>query len=115
LIKSGESIFSGRITIKLPRRQFVHLATGCISVMAGWLAAAPPASAEAFDSSYSSIAEKRCPLSSMATRRMRVTLTIGKTVKAANREPAARDHYGAFNGYGDRVEWRSVKRNGPFA
>jgi hypothetical protein len=38
---------------------------------------------------------------------LRETLTIGLTMRQAGKEPAAKDRFGAFNGYDDRVEWRS--------
>jgi hypothetical protein len=46
---------------------------------------------------------------------LRETLTIGKTAKQAMSEPAADDHFGAFNGFEDTVEWRSGKDRKPFA
>ena len=114
-------------------------AAGCVGIMCGWLPAPPPAVAAAFDSGYSSIAENGCRKSVVfrvqgseyAASRvcagragyvvvvdeedLRETLSIGRTAKAARKEPAADDHYGAFNGYEDRVEWRSIKGRAPFA
>jgi hypothetical protein len=93
----------------------------------------------AFESSYSSIAEKQCRKfdaldidgSAYAESRvcrgrggykvfvdeadLRETLTVGLTMRQAGREPAARDHYGAFNSYGDVIEWRSVPGGKPYA
>jgi hypothetical protein len=94
---------------------------------------------EAGKSSYTSIAEKACRTTDVlriadtdyAVSRicpgrggykvfideedLRETLTIGKTLKAAAREPAARDRYGPFNAYEDAVEWRSGRHGRPFA
>jgi len=46
---------------------------------------------------------------------LRETLTIGKTLKQAAEEPAASDHYEAFNYYDDTVEWRSGADRKPYA
>jgi hypothetical protein len=46
---------------------------------------------------------------------LRETLTIGKTLKNAADEPAASDHYEAFNSYDDTVEWRSGADGKPYA
>jgi hypothetical protein len=47
---------------------------------------------------------------------LRESLSVGRTVAAAKREPAFRQSFSAFNGYEDRIEWRSVKRaRAPFA
>jgi len=94
---------------------------------------------EAAKSSYTSIAEAKCrkthvlqiedtdyAVSRICPGRggynvfideedLRETLTVGKTLKQAAREPVARDQYGAFNGYEDMIEWRSGKDGKPFA
>ncbi len=46
---------------------------------------------------------------------LRETLTIGKTMRQAGKEPAARDSFGAFNGYDDKIEWRQDKTGNPYA
>jgi hypothetical protein len=46
---------------------------------------------------------------------LRETLTVGRTIKQASKEPAAHDHYGAFNHYEDTIEWRSGKDGLPYA
>jgi hypothetical protein len=46
---------------------------------------------------------------------LRETLTVGETIKQAAHEPAAHDHFGAFNSYGDTVEWRHGRGGTPFA
>jgi hypothetical protein len=103
--------------------------------------AALPAAAET--STYTSIAPKRCKKTvhlkiddvEYAVSRvcagpagykvyvneddLREVLTIGRTAKQALDEPAAQDHYGAFNGYEDTMEWRGPKSgsksSAPFA
>ncbi len=101
------------------------------------LAAAP--ALRAADSSYSSIAEKDCrrlhvlkieggeyAVSRVCTGRggykvfideedLRETLTVGRTMRQAGKEPAATDRFGAFNGYEDKVEWRSGSGGKPYA
>jgi hypothetical protein len=47
---------------------------------------------------------------------LRETLSVGKNVRSAAKEPAASQSYGGFNGYEPKVEWRSVKgARTPFA
>jgi hypothetical protein len=46
---------------------------------------------------------------------LRTTVSVGKSVKAAAREPAASQSFGPFNFTYDSVEWRSAKRAKPFA
>jgi hypothetical protein len=101
--------------------------------------AALPATAETFDSTYTSIAPKRCKKTvnlkiddvEYAVSRvcggiagykvyieeddLRETLTVGKSPKQAFDEPAAHDHFGAFNGFEDTLEWRRHKGGAPFA
>jgi hypothetical protein len=105
------------------------VAAACVAVMSVGLTAR----AETLSSTYTSIAEKRCKktidlkvgkvefaVSRICAGRegykvyvdeedLRETLTIGKTAKQAMKEPAASDHYGAFNGYEDTIEWRGPK------
>lgn len=95
--------------------------------------------AVAAESSYTSIAEKHCrkfdrlridgdefAASRVCEGRvgykifvreddLRETLTIGKTLKRAADEPAASDHFGAFNSYDDTVEWRNGADGKPYA
>jgi hypothetical protein len=98
------------------------------------------AAAEEFESRTTSIAQKACRTisrlrigsSELASARvcpgrggyvvlvseddLRETLSVGKTAAAAGKEPAATQRYGGFNGYEDKVEWRSVKgARAPFA
>src|SRR5436305_1840688 len=108
----------------MPRNRPLGLAIAgaCLAATSTWLA---PAAAETYDSSYTSIAEKRCKKTvnlkiedtEYAVSRicagiagykvyideedLRETLTIGKTLKQAFKEPAADDHHGGFNGYED--------------
>jgi len=46
---------------------------------------------------------------------LREALTVGKTIRQAGNEPAARDHYRAFNHYEVRIEWRSGKDGRPYS
>ena len=46
----------------------------------------------------------------------RTTVSVGRTVKAAGKEPAASEGFAAFNSTRDTIEWRSVKgADKPFA
>jgi len=113
------------------------MAGACLAVLSATLAAT--ARAETFDSRYTSIAAKHCKKhvdlkiddTEYAVSRvcagaagykvyvdeedLRETLTIGRTAKQAISEPAADDHFGAFNGFEDTIEWRSGKDRKPFA
>jgi hypothetical protein len=40
---------------------------------------------------------------------LRETLTVGRTMKEAAKEPAAHDRHGAFNSFEGPIEWRSTK------
>ena len=114
------------------------IAGACLAVTASSIAATA-APAETFSSIYTSIAAKHCRKhvdlkiddTEYAVSRvcagaagykvyvdeedLRETLTIGKTAKQAISEPAADDHFGAFNGFEDTIEWRSGKDRKPFA
>jgi hypothetical protein len=114
----------------------LRLALAGFVLLAGWPLAA---SAESLESRYTSIAEAKCQkahvlriedtdyaVSRICPGRggykvfideedLRETLTVGKTLRQAAREPAARDRYGAFNGYEDTIEWRGGKDGKPFA
>jgi hypothetical protein len=111
--------------------------TFAIAIAASAGIAAPATAAS--ESSFTSIAEKQCQKldvlkidgSEYAASRvcagrggykvfideddLRETLTVGKTIRQAGKEPAAHDHFGAFNSYEDRIEWRSVKDGAPYA
>jgi hypothetical protein len=123
----------------MPRLPSLRLATAGVGFVMSAALLATTATAETFDSTYTSIAAKRCKKhvnlriddTEYAVSRicagaagykvyvdeedLRETLTIGKTAKQALSEPAADDHYGAFNGFEDTVEWRSGKDRKPFA
>ena len=115
---------------------FCFAATTMLLVLADTAAAA----AEEFESRTTSIAEKACKtvsrlrdgMSRLVAARvcpgrggyvvlvseddLREVLSVGKTAAAASKEPAATQSFGAFNGYEDKVEWRSVKAaRAPFA
>jgi hypothetical protein len=45
----------------------------------------------------------------------RTTVSIGRSVKAAAKEPAASEGFPSFNSSHDTVEWRSLKGGQPFA
>jgi hypothetical protein len=103
------------------------------------LGLAPTTQTLAADSSYTSIAEKRCRKfdrlmiggSEYAATRvcdgrggykvfvreddLRDVLTVGRTLEQAGSEPAAADGYDAFNSYDDTVEWRSGVDGKPYA
>jgi hypothetical protein len=121
----------------LRNRQSRAVAGGCLVLMAALPTCA--ASAETFESSYTSIVEKKCrkfdvlnigdneyAASRVCAGRggykvfineddLRATLTVGKTLRQAGKEPVAHEHYGAFNDYEDKVEWRSGRDGNPFA
>ena len=123
----------------MPRLPSSRLAIAgvCLAVMSATLVAT--ARAETFASRYTSIAAKHCKKhvdlkiddAEYAVSRvcaglagykvyvdeedLRETLTVGKTAKQAISEPAADDHFGAFNGFEDTIEWRSGKDRKPFA
>src|SRR5262245_2221165 len=46
---------------------------------------------------------------------LRMTVSVGRTVKAASDEPAASQGFGPFNSTHDTIEWRSRKGAKPFA
>ena len=105
----------------------------------GFILLAGMTPAQSFESSFSSIAAKQCrkvnrlmvggteyAASFVCPGRggykvfvdeedLRQTLTVGRTMKQASKEPAARDIFGAFNSYDDKIEWRSGKDGRPFA
>ena len=111
----------------------------CLAVTNADLVMVVATQAVAAESNYTSIAEKHCRKfdrliidgNEFAASRLcegrggykifvreddlRETLTIGKTLKHAADEPAASDHYEAFNSYDDTVEWRSGADGKPYA
>jgi hypothetical protein len=113
--------------------------TDAFRVAAALIAASLATTARAGESSYTSIAEKNCrnlgtleiedttyTASRVCAGRggykilideedLRETLSVGRTEKQAANEPAARDLFGAFNGYEDRVEWRAGNNGEPYA
>jgi hypothetical protein len=111
----------------------------CVGALAA-AAAVPAAAAEDFVSQYTSADVKKCrKVGSVKVGRdeygaswacpgaagyvvvvseqdLRTTVTVGKTVKAAEAEPAARQGFGPFNFSYETVEWRSRKgAERPFA
>jgi hypothetical protein len=130
----------GKEESAMTRRMHARRAVQLSSALLALALSGPLAAAEDFESRTTSIAEKACKTvsrlrvgnSQLASARvcpgrggyvvlvseddLRETLSVGKTAQAAAREPAASQSYGAFNGYEDKVEWRSVKRaRAPFA
>lgn len=108
--------------------------------VAGLFAAVPsPTAAQAIRSDYTSTAEKACktfaknkpsdemPWSEMSCpgraglvvrlfdADLRMTVSVGRSLAAAEQEPAATQGFGAFNNAHDTVEWRSVRGKPPFA
>lgn len=103
------------------------------------LSLAAPAIVSAAESSYTSIAGNQCRKlstfkvddSEYAASRvcpgrsgckvyideddLRETLTVGKTMQQAGKEPAARERFGAFNGYEETIEWRAANDGTPYA
>lgn len=107
--------------------------------VAGLFAAVPsPAAAQAIRSDYTSTAEKACktfaknkpsdemPWSEMSCpgragfvvrlfdADLRMTVSVGRTMAEAEKEPAASQGFGPFNQAKDTVEWRSIAGK-PFA
>jgi hypothetical protein len=113
--------------------------TDALGVAAALIAASLATTARAGESSYTSIAKKACrelgalkieDTTYVASRvcagrdgykifideeDLRETLSVGRTLKQAADEPAARDLFGAFNGYEDKVEWRAGNDGKPYA
>jgi hypothetical protein len=116
-----------------------YLFVAAVAIFSGAATPDVTTAARAAESSYTSIAEKHCrkfdrlkidgdefAASRVCEGRggykifvreddLREALTIGKTLKQAADEPAAADHYGAFNHYDDTVEWRSGADGKPYA
>jgi hypothetical protein len=46
---------------------------------------------------------------------LRMTISVGRNLKAAEQEPAASQTFGPFNQVIDTLEWRSLKGGAPFA
>jgi ABC-type sugar transport system substrate-binding protein len=97
-----------------------------------------PAAAQSVESHYTSTAQKACKtvdkakegdgdwvvlscpgraglVISMTEDDLRTTVSAGRNVKAAEKEPAASQGFGPFNSVGDTLEWRAVKGKAPFA
>jgi hypothetical protein len=103
-----------------------------------FVAATRDTAAQAVQSHYTSVAEKSCKTHSKSKRSeemawielscpgrggyliriydvdLRVTVSAGRTIAAAAREPAAERSFGPFNRAHDAVEWRSIAGK-PFA
>lgn len=105
-----------------------------------WLGATQPAGAEEMVSQYTSADLKTCRklgvikvddseygaswackgasgyVVVVSSEDLRSSVTVGKTVKAAGKEPAAGEGFSIFNSTHDTIEWRSVKgADKPFA
>ena len=126
----------GRTGRRVPDNRKSWLAIAGTILVSLWLATT---TGRAFESNYTSISEKHCRKfnvekingSEYAASRvcagrggykvfidevdLRETLTVGRTMRQARKEPAARDSYGPFNGYDDRIEWRSGADGRPYA
>jgi hypothetical protein len=100
--------------------------------------ACAPAGAEDIVSRYTSTATKSCKMTAqskagegdwavwscpgvagllvrMSEDDLRMTISLGRTLKAAENEPAAAQSFGPFNQVIDTLEWRSRKGGAPFA
>lgn len=96
------------------------------SAIAGGLLAIP-ARAETFSSAYTSTAEKDCRANATICKGidglivlvqeddLRRTVSIGRTAKQAEKEPAANHWFGPFNFTADTIEWRRDGAGKPFA
>ena len=96
------------------------------SAIAGGLLAVP-ACAETFSSAYTSTAEKDCRANATICKGidglivlvqeddLRRTVSIGRTAKQAEKEPAANHWFGPFNFTADTIEWRRDGAGKPFA
>lgn len=115
---------------------FPHMVALAVATLLATLAT--PAAAQAIQSHYTSTAEKACkafaknkpneemPWSEMSCpgragyvvrlfdADLRMTVSVGRTVAEAEKEPAASQGFGPFNQAKDTVEWRSVAGT-PFA
>lgn len=88
---------------------------------------AVPACAETFSSAYTSTAEKDCRANATICKGidglivlvqeddLRRTVSIGRTAKQAEKEPAANHWFGPFNYTADTIEWRRDGAGKPFA
>lgn len=86
-----------------------------------------PACAETFSSAYTSTAEKDCRANATICKGidglivlvqeddLRRTVSIGRTAKQAEKEPAANHWFGPFNFTADTIEWRRDGAGKPFA
>ncbi len=95
------------------------------AIVGGLLAV--PACAETFSSAYTSTAEKDCRANATICKGidglivlvqeddLRRTVSIGRTAKQAEKEPAANHWFGPFNFTADTIEWRRDGAGKPFA
>lgn len=86
-----------------------------------------PAHAETFSSAYTSTAEKDCRADATICKGidglivlvqeddLRRTVSIGRTAKQAEKEPATSQSFGPFNYTADTIEWRRDGAGKPFA
>lgn len=86
-----------------------------------------PACAETFSSAYTSTAEKDCRANATICKGidglivlvreddLRRTVSIGRTAKQAEQEPAANRGFGPFNYTANTIEWRRDGAGKPFA
>jgi hypothetical protein len=96
------------------------------SAIAGGLLAVPVC-AETVSSAYTSTAEKDCRANATICKGidglivlvqeddLRRTVSIGRTAKQAEKEPAANHWFGPFNFTADTIEWRRDGAGKPFA
>ncbi|MBN8961991.1 MAG: hypothetical protein J0H71_12725 [Rhizobiales bacterium] len=88
---------------------------------------AVPAHAETFSSAYTSTAEKDCRADATICKGidglivlvqeddLRRTVSIGRTARQAEKEPATSQSFGPFNYTADTIEWRRDGAGKPFA
>lgn len=105
-------------------RRFRPLIVG--AAIAGSLLAIP-ACADTFSSAYTSTAQKDCRANATICKGidglivlvqeddLRRTVSIGRTAKQAEKEPATSQSFGPFNYTGDTIEWRRDGAGKPFA
>lgn len=98
-----------------------------VTIAAAGTLLAVPAYAETFSSAYTSTAEKDCHANATICKGidglivlvreddLRRTVSIGRTAKQAEKEPAANHWFGPFNYTADTIEWRRDGSGKPFA
>jgi hypothetical protein len=108
-------------------------ATCVIALVITAFACFDSAAAQTFSSSYSSTAEKNCRVRTtgqdsstavcpgkdgfivvLTEADLRQTVSVGRSRKAAENEPAAGSSFGPFNSTTDTIEWRTISGK-PFA